>query len=348
MLVVLLLVLVGAPACPKKKEPAAKKSPSPTPAGTVRVAFTAVGVQASDAAVNDAVRAAGVDVVRRRSGGGAVLLDPGDCWIDLVLPRSDPLWVVDVGRAAGWVGDAWAGALRDLGLDGMPHRGPMVRSRWSGLVCFAGLAIGVVAAASLVLSRTTDVISLLLFVTVGLILMVVGGHLSAPIQLAALGGLTVFAAAVLIRRPGAITATDLAQGLSFGLPAAVLNHGEKAAEGGDQEHQKNAQPRSHAGPHRPANPSQPILEAIEAWSEGPPPVLPDGPPGTESPDGDVELARRTLREASHPAPLKRAIAVVARAGSVRISSRSRRGRRCGARSSSRAGPTGCCRSGPWW
>ncbi len=62
---------------------------------------------------------------------------------------------------------------------------------------------------------------------------------------------------------------------------------------------------------------QPILEAIEAWSEGPPPVLPDGPPGTESPDGDVELARRVLREACHPAPLKRAIAVVARAGDER-------------------------------
>jgi hypothetical protein len=61
----------------------------------------------------------------------------------------------------------------------------------------------------------------------------------------------------------------------------------------------------------------PILEAIEAWREGPPPRLPDGPATTDSLDGDIELARRALREASHPAPVKRAIAVVARAGDER-------------------------------
>jgi hypothetical protein len=62
---------------------------------------------------------------------------------------------------------------------------------------------------------------------------------------------------------------------------------------------------------------QPILEAIEAWSEGPPPRLPEGPPEADSLNGDVGLARRALREASHPEPLKRAIAVVARAGDER-------------------------------
>jgi hypothetical protein len=62
---------------------------------------------------------------------------------------------------------------------------------------------------------------------------------------------------------------------------------------------------------------QPILEAIEAWSEGPPPPLPDGPPEPDSLNGDVELARRALREASHPGPLRRAIAVVGRAGDER-------------------------------
>jgi lipoate-protein ligase A len=90
----------------------------------------------------DAVLAAGVDVVKRRSGGGAVLLEPGDCWVDFVIPRDDPLWVDDIGLAAGWVGDAWAGALRDLGVEGSPYRGRIARTRWSGLVCFAGLAPG--------------------------------------------------------------------------------------------------------------------------------------------------------------------------------------------------------------
>src|SRR5947207_41753 len=42
----------------------------------------------------------GVDVVRRRSGGGAVLLVPGDVvWADVTIPAGDPLWETDVGRA---------------------------------------------------------------------------------------------------------------------------------------------------------------------------------------------------------------------------------------------------------
>ena len=44
--------------------------------------------------------ALGVDVVRRRSGGGAVLLMPGEfVWLDLVIPAGDPLWLDDVGKA---------------------------------------------------------------------------------------------------------------------------------------------------------------------------------------------------------------------------------------------------------
>lgn len=93
-----------------------------------------------------ACRAAGVEVVRRRSGGGAVLLDPGQVlWVDLVLARGDPLWDDDVGRAATWVGRAWATALGavDPGTDPPAvHEGGLVRTPWSGLVCFAGLGPG--------------------------------------------------------------------------------------------------------------------------------------------------------------------------------------------------------------
>ena len=40
------------------------------------------------------VNALGVDVVRRRSGGGAVLLIPDEyVWLDLVIPVGDPLWL---------------------------------------------------------------------------------------------------------------------------------------------------------------------------------------------------------------------------------------------------------------
>jgi lipoate-protein ligase A len=103
-----------------------------------------LGSAQPDAGVDrDACSAAGVDVVRRRSGGGAVLVVPGEVlWVDLVLPAGDPLWQDDVGRAFHWVGDAWAAALAELGVRGEVHRGPLVRSPWSRQVCFAGLGPG--------------------------------------------------------------------------------------------------------------------------------------------------------------------------------------------------------------
>jgi lipoate-protein ligase A len=83
---------------------------------------------------------AGVEVVRRRSGGGAVLLRPGQAvWIDVLVPRGDPLWHDDVGRATHWLGEAWAAAI---GGEATVHRGRTLRSRWSSLVCFGGLGPG--------------------------------------------------------------------------------------------------------------------------------------------------------------------------------------------------------------
>ncbi len=88
--------------------------------------------------------AAGVEVVRRRSGGGAVLLEPGGTvWVDVEVPRGDPLWDDDVGRAAWWVGDAWAAAV-----GGTVHRGRFEPGAWGALVCFAGLGPGEVTAAA--------------------------------------------------------------------------------------------------------------------------------------------------------------------------------------------------------
>jgi lipoate-protein ligase A len=85
-----------------------------------------------------------VEVARRRSGGGAVLVEPGRVvWADVVVPAGDALWQPDVGRATWWLGDAWAAALVTLGLSGAAvHRGGLVRSRWSSAVCFAGLGPG--------------------------------------------------------------------------------------------------------------------------------------------------------------------------------------------------------------
>lgn len=87
--------------------------------------------------------AAAVEVVQRRSGGGAVLLRPDDLvWVDVVLPAGDALWCADVGRSFHWLGAVWAEALGDLGFDATWHDGPPVRTRLSSWVCFAGVGQG--------------------------------------------------------------------------------------------------------------------------------------------------------------------------------------------------------------
>jgi lipoate---protein ligase len=92
----------------------------------------------------DAANRAGVDVVRRRSGGGAVLVEPGTVvWVDLIIPAGDRLWQSDVGEATWWVGATWAAALG--GVAAGPTRvwrGGMRRTPWSDRVCFAGLGPG--------------------------------------------------------------------------------------------------------------------------------------------------------------------------------------------------------------
>jgi lipoate-protein ligase A len=89
-----------------------------------------------------------IGVQRRRSGGGAVFVDRLDpIWVDLWVPSDDELFEPDVGRAPHWVGDSWASALGELGIGGLEvHRGPMRTTRWSELVCFAGVGPGEVLA----------------------------------------------------------------------------------------------------------------------------------------------------------------------------------------------------------
>ncbi|MHB1584978.1 MAG: lipoyl protein ligase domain-containing protein [Acidimicrobiales bacterium] len=88
-----------------------------------------------------AAGAHGVAVVRRRSGGGAVHVQPDDpVWVDLWVPRGDPLWDDDVHAGAEWVGRWWAAALHSLGAGPLSvHRGPSTCGEWSGTVCFAGV-----------------------------------------------------------------------------------------------------------------------------------------------------------------------------------------------------------------
>ena len=86
----------------------------------------------------------GTSVVRRRSGGGAVLLLPGEfVWLDLAIPATDSLWVDDVGRAMEWVGDLWQRALSDVDMATEVCRVSSSNgAQWSRQVCFAGVGRG--------------------------------------------------------------------------------------------------------------------------------------------------------------------------------------------------------------
>lgn len=83
------------------------------------------------------------EVAVRRSGGGAVRLEPNNgLWLDVVIPRADPLWVNDVSHSARWLGQVWMQALKTLGVDGRVHDGPADRHRHARAACFAGVGPG--------------------------------------------------------------------------------------------------------------------------------------------------------------------------------------------------------------
>jgi lipoate-protein ligase A len=63
-----------------------------------------------------AVRAAGLAVYCRTSGGGAVVIDADALSLDVALPAGHPLATHDVTRSYRWIGAVWAAALRDLGI----------------------------------------------------------------------------------------------------------------------------------------------------------------------------------------------------------------------------------------
>ena len=93
----------------------------------------------------EACRHAGVEVVRRRSGGGAVLLVPGEVtWLDVIVPAAMPGWSDDVHGPMVWFGTHLAEAItRATGVESLVvHDGAMRSTRWSRLICFDGLGAG--------------------------------------------------------------------------------------------------------------------------------------------------------------------------------------------------------------
>jgi lipoate-protein ligase A len=128
--------------------PAVERDPSGRRVGVCRPTRAAVvlgSTQSPDVVDRAAARSAGLDVVRRRSGGGAVLVTPDDpVWVDVWVPSRDPMWQADVTAAFGWLGSAWARALERLGLGDVAVQGagPGACTRWSSLVCFGGVGAG--------------------------------------------------------------------------------------------------------------------------------------------------------------------------------------------------------------
>jgi lipoate-protein ligase A len=90
----------------------------------------------------DVAHNAEIDIVRRRSGGGAVWVHPHDSvWIDVTIARSDPLWVDDVTTSMLWLGEVLRQALLPWVLATV-HTGAYESGADGRSVCFASASPG--------------------------------------------------------------------------------------------------------------------------------------------------------------------------------------------------------------
>lgn len=85
------------------------------------------------------------EVVRRRSGGGAVLVQTYDTWIDVLIGADDRLWDNDVGKAFGWIGGVWERTFQSLDVEAVVHTGGLENRDAGKVVCFAGFGPGEVS-----------------------------------------------------------------------------------------------------------------------------------------------------------------------------------------------------------
>jgi len=105
----------------------------------VDVATIVLGSTQDESLIN---ASSGVEIVRRRGGGGAVFLD-AQCvtWIDLWIPRDDPCHRSDVQTAMVLIGELFRDALGQLGVHGATVLDATHRVTPSA-VCFASSGPG--------------------------------------------------------------------------------------------------------------------------------------------------------------------------------------------------------------
>jgi len=93
--------------------------------------------------VLDLERVATTPLRRRRGGGGMVLVQPGDVWVDWWLPVNDHRWSADVHEMSVRAGRWWRDALvPHVTPDVVVHEGPLEGDRAHRVVCFAGRGPG--------------------------------------------------------------------------------------------------------------------------------------------------------------------------------------------------------------
>jgi lipoate-protein ligase A len=86
--------------------------------------------------------AGGIDIVRRRSGGGVVFVDPdASIWCDITIARDDVLWTDDVSTSMLWLGDVFVEALAPW-LTTSVYRNEFVVGDDGRAVCFASTSPG--------------------------------------------------------------------------------------------------------------------------------------------------------------------------------------------------------------
>lgn len=85
----------------------------------------------------------GVELARRRSGGGAVLIDPpAVVWIDVLAPRSSRWWSDGLVETFVEVGRAWRAGLASCGVETTICETAPERTAAASLACWAGVGWG--------------------------------------------------------------------------------------------------------------------------------------------------------------------------------------------------------------